>query len=193
MGSESEQVIRESIERLRRLGVNRIRMLLDGRTDHYWGEPIHPNAKFHGYVNPWLAARPENVTDPGFDYHRFNCPYWQKVERMLQFARGEDMVVSIIFAYNDTKLHPAAGSEEERLYFLYTAARLGSYPNITWDLGDDLDGFRSEAWTHEMGMMLSRTTLPPPCDKSPRIDNAPRGVAVVWSHTAFRWDRPLHG
>ena len=196
MGWESEQVIRESIERLRRLGVNRIRMLLDGRTDHYWGEPIHPNAKFHGYVNPWLAARPENVTDPGFDYHRFNCPYWQKVERMLQFARGEDMVVSIIFAYNDTKLHPAAGSEEERLYFLYTAARLGSYPNITWDLGDDLDGFRSEAWTHEMGMMFyAHDPYHHLATSHPVLDNQHQDRASPWfGFTSFqRWDRPLHG
>lgn len=195
MGWESEQVIRESIERLRRLGVNRIRMLLDGRTDHYWGEPIRPNAQFHGYANPWLAARPENVTDPGFDYRRFNCPYWQKVERMLQFARGLDMVVSIIFDYNDTKVHPTAGSEEERLYFLYGAARLGSYANITWDLGDDLDGFRSEAWTHEMGMMLyAHDPYHHLATSHPVLDNQHQDRASPWfGFTSFqRWERPLH-
>jgi hypothetical protein len=50
-------------------------------------------------------------------------------------------------------VHPAAGSEDERRYFRYAVARLGPFANITWDLGDDLDRFRSEVWTHEMGTM----------------------------------------
>ncbi len=30
----------------------------------------------------------------------------------------------------------------------------GAFSNITWDLGDDLDGFRDDKWTHETGMAI---------------------------------------
>src|SRR6266404_3068317 len=38
----------------------------------------------------------------------------------------------------------------------YAGARLGGFFNITWDLGDDLEGFRDEKWTHETGMSLQQ-------------------------------------
>lgn len=138
MGWDNEQVIRDCIERLNRLEVNRIRVLLDGRTDHFWTEPIRPNNEFHAYVNPWEAWRPADVKHPQFDYTRFNCSYWQKFERMLHYAGEKGTIVSVIFAFNDTKVHPAADSEDERLYLRYAVARLGAFANISWDLGDDL-------------------------------------------------------
>src|SRR5262249_11410585 len=58
MGWDSEQVIRDCIDRFHRLRVNRIRVLLDGRTGHFWGEPIRPGNKFRAYLNPWLAEQP---------------------------------------------------------------------------------------------------------------------------------------
>jgi hypothetical protein len=87
MGWDSEQVIRDCIDRLHSLDVNRIRVLLDGRTDHFWTEPIKPGNGFRAYLNPWIASRPDDVRDPRFDYTRFNCPYWQKFERMLETAK----------------------------------------------------------------------------------------------------------
>ena len=99
--------------------MNRIRVLLDGRTDHFWTEPIRPGNGFRAYVNPWVAAGTDYVTDPRFDYTRFNCPYWQKFERMLSYAREKEMIVSVIFGWNDTKVHPGAGSADERRYFEY--------------------------------------------------------------------------
>jgi Protein of unknown function (DUF4038)/Putative collagen-binding domain of a collagenase len=156
MGWDSEQMIRDCIDRLHGFKVNRIRVLLDGRTDHFWTEPISPGNGFRAHLNPWEAERPDDVRDPGFDYTRFNCPYWQKFERMLKYARDKDMTVSVVFLWNDTKVHPVAGSADERLYFYYAAARLAAYANITWDLGDDIDSFRNKFWTRETGTMLYR-------------------------------------
>jgi hypothetical protein len=51
----------------------------------------------------------------------------------------------------DSGVHLVAGSDDERRYIRYAVARLGSFSNITWDLGDDLDSFRDEKWTHETG------------------------------------------
>jgi hypothetical protein len=143
MGWDSEQVIRDCIDRLHALAVNRIRVLLAGRTDHFWTEPIRPGNGFRAYLNPWVAGWPDDlrdprfvytrvagwpddVRDPRFDYTRFNCPYWQKFERMLNYAREKEMIVSVIFGWNDTRVHPAAGSADERRYFHYA---LGPIPS----------------------------------------------------------------
>jgi uncharacterized protein DUF4038/uncharacterized protein DUF5060 len=195
VGWDSEQVIRKSIDRLHELEVNRVRVLLDGRTDHFWTEPIKPGNGFRAHLNPWLAKRPDDVTDPEFDYSRFNCPYWQKFERMLQYAREKEMIVSVIFGWNDTAVHPAAGSADERLYFRYAAARFGAYANVTWDLGDDLDGFRSEAWTHDTGSLLYRLDPYHHLATSHPVHNEHQDRTSQWfSMTSFQqWDRPLHG
>jgi hypothetical protein len=194
MGWDSEQVIRDCIDRLHSLKVNRIRVLLDGRTDHFWTEPIRPGNGFRAHLNPWEAKRPDNVSDPGFDYTRFNCPYWQKFERMLNYARAKQIIVSVILGWNDTSVHPAAGSADERRYIHYAAARLAAYSNITWDLGDDLDGFRSEAWTHNTGVMLYRSDPYHHLATSHPVQNEHQDRTSLWfGMTSFqRWDRPLH-
>jgi hypothetical protein len=191
MGWDSEQVIRDCVDRLHSLNVNRIRVLLDGRTDHFWTEPISPGNGFRASVNPWEATRPDNLTDPHFHYTQFNCPYWQKFERSLNYARDEQMIVSVIFGWNDTKVHPA----DERRYFRYAVARLAAFANVTWDLGDDLDGFRSDAWTHETGTMLYRLDPYHHLATSHPVHNEHQDRTSQWfSMTSFQQcDRPLHG
>jgi Protein of unknown function (DUF4038)/Domain of unknown function (DUF5060)/Putative collagen-binding domain of a collagenase len=195
MGWDNEQVIRDGIDRLHRLGVNRIRLLLDGRTDHFYTEPIKPGNGFRAHLNPWVAQRPDDIIDPLFDYSRFNCPYWQKFERMLTYAREKEMNISVIFGWNDTKVHPAAGSADERRYFRYAAARLAAFANVTWDLGDDLDSFRTDAWTHETGTMLHRLDPYHHLATSHPVHNEHQDRTSPWfSMTSFQqWDRPQHG
>jgi hypothetical protein len=195
MGWENEQVIRDCIDRLHSLEVNRIRLLLDGRTDHFWTEPIRTGKEFRAYLNPWLAGRPDDITDPRFDYARFNCPYWQKFERMLKYAREKGMIISVIFGWNDTKVHPIAGSPDEQRYFRYAVARLAAFANVTWDLGDDLDGFRSDVWTHETGTMLHRLDPYHHLATSHPVHNEHQDRTSEWfGMTSFQqWDRPLHG
>jgi hypothetical protein len=194
MGWDNEQVIRDSVARLSGLGINRIRLLLDGRTDHFWTEPIIPGNGFRAYLNPWTAKRPDDVIDPGFDYAQFNCPYWQKFERMLFHARENEVIVSVIFGWNDTKVHPGSGSEDERRYFRYAVARLSAFSNVTWDLGDDLDGFRSPRWTHDTGTMLYQLDPYHHLATSHPIHNEHQDRTSEWfAMTSFQqWDRPLH-
>jgi hypothetical protein len=194
-GWRDEEVITRSIERFKRLKVNRIRVMLDARCTTYWGEPIMPNAEFNPHLNPWTAERPNDEWNPGFDYARFNVPYWQKFERMLGFARERDVIVSVIFHWNDSKVHPAAGGEDEHRYFHYGVARLGAYSNITWDMGDDLDSFRDEAWTHETGTLVK--TWDPYrhlCTSHP-VNNDHQDRTSEWfDFTSFQeWRRPIHG
>ena len=123
--------------------VNRIRGDAGCTSGPLWGEPIVPGGGFHICLNTWIAERPEDISNPGFDYPRFNLPYWQKVERMLQYAREKDMILSMVLDWNDSKVHPAAGGEDEQRYFRYAAARLGA---LKRDLGpgDDIAAYHDD-------------------------------------------------
>ena len=66
------------------------------------------------------------------------------------------MVISLVLDMNDGQVHPAAGSEDEHRFIRYAIARMGGFTNITWDLGDDLERFRDEKWTHETGTFIEQ-------------------------------------
>ena len=154
MGWRDERTIQYSVERLHRLKINRIRVAVAGRTNLYYGEPVMIGPSWTFFLTPWPAEHTDDFTHPGFDYSRFNVPYWQKYERMLKFARDRDMIISLVLDMSDGKIHPAAGSDDEHRFIRYAVARFGAFSNITWDLGDDLDSYRDEKWTHETGTLL---------------------------------------
>jgi hypothetical protein len=154
MGWRDEPTIQYSIDRLARLKVNRMRVSLSGRTRCAYGEAVMNGARWNVYLSPWPARDASDLTHPGFDYPQFNVPYWQKFERMLRYARERDMIISLVLSMNDDPVHPAAGSEDERRFIRYAIARFGAFSNITWDLGDDLEGFRDDQWTHETGTAI---------------------------------------
>ena len=154
MGWREERFIYSAIERLQSLKINRVRLLLAGAMDTTLGEAVMTGENFTMMLRPWVASAPESFDRPGIDYARFNVPYWQKFERMLRFARDRDMIISVIQDISTHKAQPAAGSEDERRYLRYAAARLSAFSNVTWDLGDDLDTFRDEIWAHQTGTLL---------------------------------------
>ena len=154
MGWRDERTIQFSLDRLQRLKINRVRVLLGGRTYTLYGEPVMNTEEFNVFLSPWPAEKADDFEHPGFDYTRFNIAHWQRFERMLRHARERDMIVSVIFDIADGKIHPKAGSEDERRYIRYAAARLSAFSNITWDLGDDLDTMRDDSWAHETGTLL---------------------------------------
>ncbi len=156
MGWRDERIIQDAIERLHKLKINRMRVLLSGGTSTMYGEPVMTGDNFTLFLRPWLAQRPQSLDNPGINYTRFDTAYWQKYERMLRFARERDMIISVIQDINDGRIHPAAYSEDEQRYLRYAAARLGAFSNITWDLGDDMDGFRDEKWVHATGTLLMK-------------------------------------
>jgi hypothetical protein len=196
MGWQDEKVIEGIIDRLHRLQVNRIRIMLAARSSTFWGEPVVPGRGFRISLNPWVAQRPDDVTNPGFDYTRFNLPYWQKVERMLRYARERDMILSVVFDWNDSKVHPAAGSEDELRYFRYGAVRLGAYSNVNWDLGDDITAYHNDEWAHQVGTLLKKwDAYRHLATDHPNSDREPLDRPSVWmDFTSFQmWRRPVHG
>lgn len=163
LGWQDEGVIRESIDRLHGLGINRIRVSLSGRTEGgpRWFEPlIMSTPAFQYRLEPWPAARPASITDPGYDVKRFNLHHFRKTERMLAHAMKHDMAVSLIFQLDgkDAGVDPfgkaGAGGEDERRYYRYVIARLAAYANVMWDVTNEWHLFRGEAWVNETGSFI---------------------------------------
>ncbi|HXY01642.1 MAG TPA: DUF5060 domain-containing protein [Candidatus Limnocylindrales bacterium] len=154
LGWKEDRTVQYSLERLHRLKVNRLRVTLAGRTNVYYGEPIMQSDNFTLDLAAWPARDPHDFLHPDFDYSRFSIPHWRRFESMLQFARDRDMIISIVLDMNDSRIHPVAGSEDERRFLRYAVARFAAYSNVTWDLGDDLERFRDDAWTHDIGTFL---------------------------------------
>jgi hypothetical protein len=155
-GWRDENVIASSIERLHRLKVNRLRVTLAGRTHVFYGEPVMVGENWTPLITPWPATDARDIYHPGFDYSRFDVAYWQKFERALQFARDRDTIVSIVLDMNDSVVHPAADGDDEHRFIRYAVARFGAYSNVTWDLGDDLNSYRTDAWTHRTGTLIKQ-------------------------------------
>ncbi len=165
LGWQDEEIIRQAIDRLARLRVNRIRVALCGRTrgGEQWFEPLVANSdKFKFRMNPWVAERPDSVEKPGFDVTRYNVPFWQKCERMLRHARDKGVVVSIIFYLDGANrgVEPFGkaqmGCEEEQRYYHYGVARLAAFSNVMWDVTNEYQLFRDEPWAEKMGTLIKR-------------------------------------
>jgi hypothetical protein len=139
-------------------------------------------------------GEPSDIHHPGFDYSRFQVSYWQKFERALRYARDRDMIISLVLDMNDSRVHPAAGSAEERQFIRYAVARFGAFSNITWDLGDDLDQYRDDRWTHTTGMLIKHWDPYQHLATSHPIDNVHQDRTSDWfDFTSFQeWSRSQH-
>jgi hypothetical protein len=154
MGWRDERIIHYSIDRLRQLKINRLRVLISGAANILWGEPVMTGDNFTMMLRPWVAEAPKSFDQPKMDFSRFNVEYWQKWERMLRYARERDVIISAILDISTHHAQPTAGSEDERRYVRYAVARLSAFSNLTYDLGDDLDSYRDEKWAHETGTLI---------------------------------------
>ena len=163
LGFRDDGVIRQSLDRLDRLGVNRIRVALSGRTASglRWKEPmIVSNDDFQYRLEPWPAARPLDIENPGYDVSRFNLEHFRKAERMLAHALGRDLQVSLIFALDvaDKGVDPFGkanmGNADEQRYYRYCVARFGAFANVWWDLINEWHLCRDEAWVNKMGALV---------------------------------------
>jgi hypothetical protein len=163
MGWDDRNIDR-NIERLHRLGVNRLRVAICGRVENgrAWFEHVYPTREFSFLLNPWVAAHPESVEDPDFDVTRVHVAYWQKWDRMLRAARDRDMVISVVFYVDGSRrgTYPfgkeRAGGEDEQRYYRYAAARFSAFSNVMWDVSNEYQSFRDDAWAEKMGTFLRR-------------------------------------
>lgn len=156
-----------AIDRLATLKINRMRCAVYGArvpSGDVWWEPVYNSDEFQFLMNPWPAARPDSVDDPGFDVSRFNLAQWQKFERLLHHARARDIQVSVIFYVDGQRpptMYPFASNgrdsgcgPDEGRYYRYAAARFAAYSNVMWDVSNEYRLFRDDAWAENMGAFL---------------------------------------
>lgn len=158
-----EETMVQAVDRLGKLGINRIRAAICGRTKDgkRWNEPlVLRTAKFAFQMEPWIAARPDNLEDPGYDVERFNLAHFRKTERLLEECRKRDIVVSVIFYVDgaDKGVEPFGkermGGPDEQRYYRYAIARLAAFPNVMWDVANEYRLFRDDAWAEKMGAFV---------------------------------------
>ncbi len=161
LGWDDETMLR-SVDRLAGLKVNYLRVAICGRVKdgRAWFENVYPTDRFSFLLNPWKAARPDSVENPGFDPTRFNVEHWRKIERLLRHAREKDVLVSVVFYVDGARpgTEPfgkaRAGGPDEQRYYAYAVARLAAYSNVMWDVTNEYQLFRDEAWANRMGAFL---------------------------------------
>ncbi len=199
IGWRDEHVIQSSIERLHQLKINRLRVTIAGRTSLYYGEPVMAGTSWTPFITAWPSragnfGRPDDIYYPGFDYSRFQVSYWQKFERALRYARDRDMIFSLVLDMNDSRVHPAPASDDEHRFIQYAIARFAAFSNITWDLGDDLDQYRDDAWTHATGTLIKQWDPYQHLATSHPVDNVHQDRTSPWfDFTSFQeWSRTQH-
>lgn len=154
--------IQAALDRLARLRVNRVRAALSGRVrdGRAWHEEVFASPRFRFVLDPWPAARPDDVENPGYDITRFHLPFWRRYEGMVRHARGLDMVVSIIFYVDGARPgvypFPRTGpvTPDEERFYRYAAARFAAFSNVMWDVTNEWHLFRNEPWVRHMGAYL---------------------------------------
>ena len=196
VGWRDERIIQYSVDRLHRLKINRMRVTIAGREAMtFFGEPLMIGQSWTPLIAAWPAQNADDPFHPGFDYSRFNLPYWQKFERMLAFARDRDMIISLVLDMNDSRVHPAAGGDDERRFIRYAIDRFAAFSNITWDMGDDLDSYRDEKWTHDTGTFIEQKDPYKHLETShPAVSNDHQDRASSWfGFTSYQeWSRNQH-
>ena len=199
IGWRDDHVIQSSLERLHLSKINRLRVTIAGRTSLYYGEPVMAGTSWTPFITAWSSragnfGRPDDIYYPGFDYSRFQVSYWQKFERALRYARDRDMIFSLVLDMNDSRVHPAPGSEDEHRFIRYAIARFAAFSNITWDLGDDLDQYRDDAWTRATGTLIKQWDPYQHLATSHPVDNVHQDRTSPWfDFTSFQeWSRTQH-
>jgi hypothetical protein len=163
LGWKDEAVIMNSIDRLASLGINRIRVAINGRSHggSRWNEQnVVECPEFTFKLNPWEAKYPEELDTPHFDVSRFNVAHWQKMDRLIKRAQEKGIIVSFIF-YVDGLDHGTdpfkkenMGNVYEQMYYAYAAARYAAFNNIMWDIANEYHLFRTPEWANQMGNFL---------------------------------------
>lgn len=162
-GIREDDEIKRILDRFHRNRVNRLRIGLSSsrvRNAMAWFEPVYESEAFTFCYGPWAAERPDDAENPGWNVTRFDIAYWNKLERIIDYARRQNIVISLIM-YVDAYRQGAdpygklqMGGQDEQRYFRYAAARLAAFSNITWDLTNEYRLIRPHAWVERMGYYL---------------------------------------
>jgi uncharacterized protein DUF4038/uncharacterized protein DUF5060/collagenase-like protein with putative collagen-binding domain len=100
----------------------------------------------------------DQVIDPflGTNYTQFTVSWWQRLDRLVAYMQAKGMVAdlnvesdwgSYAFSWADRQ----SITPNERRFYHYAIDRLASYPNVTWNLGNEYIEYHSSTWANNMG------------------------------------------
>jgi len=161
--SRTDAQVDATIDYCARLGFNKIRFLLAGYPRDF-DKRTSADAE-HGVPDAWkrtnYGALPGSVNPlpvwegkpHAYDFTRFHIPYWQRVERAIKRMRERGIIATVIVTIEKQDLPREYGrlSEHEWRLYRYAVARLASFDNIWFDLGNEHNEFRDAAWGDAMG------------------------------------------
>ena len=68
------------------------------------------------------------------DFSRFNLPYWQHFDRVMDALLERGITAHLMFkVYNKAVNWPEKASDDDDRYFRWVVDRYSAYPNIVWD------------------------------------------------------------
>lgn len=113
------------------------------------------------------------------DHNRLNAAFFQAHEKMM-YALWEKGIVAhlMLKVYNKAVRWPAPGSEQERRYFKYVAARYQAFPNLVWDFSKEAYNEKNNALQHSLINLVG-------------AEDAYRHLTVVHDDDAYEWDPDL--
>ncbi len=113
------------------------------------------------------------------DHTRLNTAFFRKYDEMMVALRDKGIVAHIMLkVYNKLVNWPERGSENERRYFRYVAARYQAFSNVVWDYSKEAYNEKDEQLQSNL-MNLVRST------------DAYRRLMTVHDDDVYEWDPEL--
>jgi Domain of unknown function (DUF5060) len=122
------------------------------------------NILYFGMVNagPGDGGPGEKVTPwrGGFDSPDFDTiclDFMNRLEEVLDHMAGLDLVAHVVFYLDDCGgISNTITEEQEELWFRYTSARFGSYPNLIWNLAEEYEEQFDIQWCESRAAWLKK-------------------------------------
>ncbi len=125
---------------------------------------VGSNTLYFGMVNagPGDGGPEEKVTPwrGGFDKPDFDTiclDFMNRMEEVLDSMAGRCLVAHLVFYLDDCgEIARAITPEQEELWFRYTVARFGCYPNLIWNLAEEFEEVFDREWCESRAALLKK-------------------------------------
>jgi len=102
-------------------------------------------------VHPWPGG---NIA-PDFD--RLCLDFMHRLEGVLDRMLDRGMVFHLVFWLDDChRFTEAITPEQEEMWFRYTVARFGCYPNLIWNLAEEYEECFDSTWCESRAALLKK-------------------------------------
>ena len=100
-------------------------------------------------VHPWVGGNIE----PDFDY--LCLDFMNRLEGVLDRMLERGIVLHLVFWLDDCyRFTEAITRQQEEMWFRYTVARFGCYPNLIWNLAEEYEECFDHTWCENRAALL---------------------------------------